>query len=124
MPDKNGWYEYSAEAFAQARGEQKVVVVDFTAEWDINNKLLRVTVLEKEPVKSALQQPHVVKLSANLTADGAVGWKKLEELGENGIPLLTIYSSGEEKPWKSNAYQAEDVLKALEAAGQAVASAR
>jgi thiol:disulfide interchange protein DsbD len=124
MPDKNGWYEYSAEAFAQARSEQKVVVVDFTAEWDINCKALSAAVLWRDPVKQALNEPHIAKFSIDLTADTSPGWKKLEELGETGIPLLAIYTPGEATPWKSSAFRSDDVLKALEAAGQAVASAR
>ncbi len=123
-PDKNGWYEYSTAAFAQARSEQKVVVLDFTAEWDINCKALSAAVLRQDPVKQALNEPHIAKFSIDLTADTSPGWKKLEELGETGIPLLAIYTPGEATPWKSNAFRSDDVLKALEAAGQVVASAR
>lgn len=123
-PDAHGWHEYSAEAFASAREAGQVVVVDFTAEWDLSVKMLRATVLTREPVKSALATPYITKLSIDLTSESAPGWTELEKLGETGIPLLAIYTPGEATPWKSHAYSPDDVLKALEAAGQAVASAR
>ena len=123
-PDERGWYEYSTDAFLHARREQKVVVVDFTAEWDLTCKLFSATVLWKDPVKQALDQPHIAKFAIDLTSETSPGWEKLKELGETGIPLLAIYTPGEEKPWISRAYRSADVLKALETAGQAVASAR
>jgi hypothetical protein len=37
----------------------------------------------------------------------------LRDLGRTGIPLLAIYTPGEESPWLANAYTADQVMAAL-----------
>lgn len=110
------WIDFTDARFQEARAANKIVVLDFTAEWCINCKVLKATVLGKEPVKSALAQPGTVLLTVDLTSRLAPGWAKLEKLGRTGIPLLVIYTPGVDEPWLANAYTPEMVTDALKAA--------
>lgn len=116
------WIDYNAGLFEQARRENKIIVMDFTAEWCINCKVLKAGVLERDPVKGGLTQDDVVLFTVDLTSDSAAGWKTLEDLGETGIPLLVIYTPGNNTPWKANAYTSAQVMTALSAARNAAST--
>lgn len=107
------WAPYSPQAVAAARAEGKVIVLDFTAEWCLNCKALKAAVLDREPVKSKLRDKNIALFLVDLTATEAPGWKRLEELGQTGIPLLAIYTPGEAQPWLANNYTADTVMAAV-----------
>jgi thiol:disulfide interchange protein len=113
------WIDYSPELLEKARAEGYTVVLDFTAEWCLNCKALKAAVLNREPVKGALASDKVVSMTVDLTSTKAPGWKKLNELGQTGIPLLVVYGPGLEEPWQANAYTSQQVLDALARAGGA-----
>jgi thiol:disulfide interchange protein DsbD len=110
------WLPYTEQAFREGLAAGDVVVIDFTADWCINCQVLKATVLDREPVKSALRAAGVLPLLADNTSDEAPGWTKLEELGQTGIPLLVIYGPGLAEPWMANAYTSGGVIAAIEAA--------
>jgi thiol:disulfide interchange protein len=113
------WREYDPVAFDAAIREGKVVVIDFTAEWCLNCKVLEATVLARDDVERSLTHPGVVAFKADLTSRRAPGWAKLKDLGEVGIPLLAVFGPGLEQPWKSNAYTPDQVISAVERGGKA-----
>jgi thiol:disulfide interchange protein DsbD len=117
------WIDYTAKRMEAARAAGKVVVVDFTAEWCFNCKAIKALVLDKAPVKPALAQPDVVLLTADLTSDAAPGHALMAQLGQTGIPLLAIYSPGQDQPWLANAYTSDQVIAALDRA-RTLATAR
>jgi len=111
------WNQYSPEAFANAREDGNIVVLDFTAEWCLICKALKATVLDRDPVRSQLNDDGVIKFTVDLTANSAPGWSFLrEDLGQTGIPLLAIYTPGKDEPWLGNSYTAQQVLAALDSA--------
>jgi len=110
------WQPYAPDVFERSLADGKVVVVNFTAEWCLNCKTLEAVVLSREDVKAALSAEGVVALKADLTSDKAPGWKLLSDLGEVGIPLLSIHGPGFERPFKSNAYGAATVIEQVAAA--------
>lgn len=120
------WIDYSPGLLDKAIGEGKTVVLDFTAEWCLNCKALKATVLNRSPVKPLLESDDVVMLRVDLTSTKAPGWAKLRSLGETGIPLLVVYGPGTDEPWKGNAYTSKQVVDAVERArgGEGFAEAR
>lgn len=93
-----------------------MVVLDFTAEWCINCKILKASVLNRDPVRTALGSKDVVSFTVDLTSTEAPGWRMLRDLGRTGIPLLVIYTPGVDEPWQANAYTPQQVMEALDAA--------
>jgi len=117
------WNRYTPAAFASARAEGYVVVLDFTAEWCINCKALKAAVLNPDPVRSLLKSDDIVSFTVDLTDSRDPGWGFLRELGHTGIPVLAVYTPGRDTPWTSNAYTARQVLDALaQARAERVAS--
>jgi len=112
------WNPYTPERFQAARDAGKTVVVDFTAEWCINCKALKATVLDDQPVKGRLEDDEsIVTFTADNSARSAAGWALMKELGQTGIPLLAIWGPAdpENMPWQSTAYTSNQVMSAVEA---------
>ena len=111
------WVYYTPERFATAVAEDKVVVLDFTAEWCLNCKTLEATVLQTERVVAALDRPDVVPMKIDLTGDNPDGREKLIEAARRTIPLLVVYDRNGNEVWKSDAYTPSQVLEAIAEAG-------
>lgn len=110
----NFWIPWTAETEADALAEGKTVVMDFTAEWCLNCKALKATVLNVNPVKSELLAGDVVPLTVDLTSDQSPGWARLRELGQTGIPTLVVQGPGSGgSPWVANAYTPDQVMRAV-----------
>ena len=113
------WNPFDPILFEIAREQGKIVVVDFTAEWCINCKALKATVLDVNPVKSRLADSlDIVMFTADNTSRTADGWELMRQIGQTGIPLLAIWSPSDpfEKPWVSTAYTSSQVMEALDQA--------
>lgn len=110
------WIGYSETLHKKALAEGKTVVLDFTAEWCLNCKTLKAAVLDRAPVKPALESADAVLFEVDLTSTKAPGWEKLRAFGQIGIPLLVVQGPGLKEPWLSNAYTSDQVMKALESA--------
>ena len=111
------WNPYSPARFEAARADGKIVMVDFTAEWCINCKVLKAQVLDVDPVKTRLAEDDaIVIFTADNTSRHAPGWVLMRELGQTGVPLLAIWGpdDGLTAPWKSTAYTSGQVMTAIE----------
>lgn len=118
------WVEYSQERLDRALKAGKIVVIDFTADWCINCKFLKATVLDRDPLHSRLVRDDVVMLEADLTSSRAEGNAKMKELGQTGIPLLVVYSPTQAEPfWLGNAYTGQQVVEVIDRAAEAVRAA-
>jgi thiol:disulfide interchange protein len=120
------WVGYTPQRLAEAVAKQKVIVLDFTAEWCLTCKALEAGVLHRPEVVALLKRPDVVPLRVDLTGRNDAGKAKLKELGWVGIPLLVIQGPSAPEPVKYDAYTPEMVIAALAKAGgwsQATASA-
>lgn len=113
------WREYAPEEVDAARAAGKVVVLDFTAEWCLNCKVLEATVLSQTQVIDALSAPNVAAFRVDLTSRKAAGWQRLKDLGEVGIPLLAILPANGAEPFKSNSYTPDVVVGAIRSAAAA-----
>lgn len=112
------WREYDPAEYDRAIADGKTVVLDFTAEWCINCKILEASVLATDDVRAAIKQPAVVAFKADVTARNAPGWARLKTFDRNGIPLLVITGPGLSEPWLSEAYTPTSVIEAVSRATQ------
>ncbi len=105
---------YSDELLEKSLKEGKVVVLEFTANWCANCKVLEGTVLHTPEVAAAMRDENVVPIKVDLSSDKfKVGWDRLKSLGFGGPPLLAIYKPGDDlkKPMmKSNWYTITEVV--------------
>lgn len=110
------WVAYTPERFEEARATNKVVVLDFTAEWCLNCKALEHGVLHRAEVVTALTSAGVVPMRVDLSGKNAAGSEKLKSLNWVGIPLLAISGPGQVEPLKFDTYTSQTVLEAIQKA--------
>ncbi|MCC5785939.1 MAG: thioredoxin family protein [Phycisphaerales bacterium] len=107
------WLDYSPALLEKARDEERTIVMHFTAEWCLICQVNKRTILDRDPVRSAVREDGIISIVVNLDSDHAPGWDLMAELGQTGIPLLVVEGPGLERPWMSNGYTPEQVLAAL-----------
>jgi thiol:disulfide interchange protein len=107
------WIGYTPERLTQQLSDNKVVVLDFTAEWCLTCKLQEAAVLHKSEIVALLNHPEVVPMKVDLTGNNVPGRAKLKELNWVGIPLLAIYGPKATDPIKYDAYTTDMVKDAI-----------
>ncbi len=112
------WAYYTPQRFEQAQHEDQVVVMDFTAEWCLNCKVLEQSVLYDPRVVEALQQPGVVPMKVDITGNNAEGNRMLRQVDRLTIPLLVVFTPDGKEAFKSDFYTVDQVVSAIKAAQQ------
>ena len=84
------WQPYSKSAFDSAQSSGRMVIVDFTADWCVNCKVLEATVLQSETVLTLLDEKQVVSLMGDCTRKGEA-LELLMQLGPFQVPTLAIF---------------------------------
>jgi len=115
-PSDIPWVYYTPDRFEEVKAGGNVVMMDFTADWCINCKVLERTVLETQPVIDAVAAGDVVAMKVDLTGDNPAGWQLLNDAGRVAIPLLVVYTPDGERQFTSEFYTAGQVVKAIDAA--------
>jgi thiol:disulfide interchange protein len=114
------WLPYNPARLKAALASGKVVVADFTADWCINCKVLKRTILDREPVRSRLQKDDVILLEVDCTSKTSPGSAFLKELKQTGVPVLVVYGPGIKDPLVYNSYLPDTVIDAIQQASPKV----
>lgn len=118
------WQRFSPQALEDAGKAGNVAVIDFTAEWCINCKVLKKTVLESGTVAPVLIESDVVLLKAD-TGVNELAQAKLTSIGRSSIPYLVVIAPSGEVVFESDAYTRQQVVDAVrKAQGKSVAAAQ
>jgi thiol:disulfide interchange protein DsbD len=88
------WKPYSKSALETALESNKVVIVDFTADWCVNCKALESMVLQSEPILALLDEKQIVSLTGDCTREGEA-MELLLQLGSFQVPTLAIFDPAE-----------------------------
>ncbi|MDX1708013.1 MAG: cytochrome c biogenesis protein CcdA, partial [Desulfobacterales bacterium] len=107
------WVHYTPDRFEEALKKNKVVVMDFTAEWCLNCKALEEGVLHQRQVIDALAQETVVPMKVDITGNNPAGKIKLKVVGSLTVPLLVVFSPDGQTVFKSDFYTVDQVLEAI-----------
>jgi len=107
------WVYYTPQRFSEASGDNKVIVMVFTAEWCLNCKALEQGVFKDKKLVNLLASRKIVPLKVDITGHNPAGKAKLKEVGTLTIPLLVVFSPTGEQVFKSDFYTAEQVYKAV-----------
>lgn len=86
------WRPYDEAVLQDAVDDGQSVVLEFTADWCVNCKVLERTTLQDELVIARLNAPDVLAMRVDLTSsDNEAGWLKLRRFGIRGIPFTAVY---------------------------------
>ncbi len=107
------WEYYTPELLQEKLDEGDVVVIEFTAEWCLNCKLLESTVLHSPRVVDAFEAEDVTPIKVDLTGNNVSGNALLHEVGGLRIPLLIIMGPDGEEDFRGDFYTVEQVLDAI-----------
>ncbi len=92
------WLPYSERRLERLIGDNRTVLVDFTADWCLTCKTLEATVLNTQEVRDLLRANGVVTLQADWTDGDAEIGRKLESLGSKQVPVVAIFPAGGAQP--------------------------
>jgi thiol:disulfide interchange protein DsbD len=107
------WVYYSPQRFEAAAGNNKIVVMVFTAEWCLNCKALEQGVLINPKIVEILAREDVVPMKVDITGNNPAGKAKLREVGNLTIPLLVIFSPDGRQEFRSDFYTVDQVYDAI-----------
>lgn len=93
-PQAKEWQDFTPKDFFSEL-QQKRMVVDFTADWCPNCKVLERTVLTPENRARWEKEFNVLFIKVDLTNEDAEKQKFLESLGSSSIPVVAIFPKGE-----------------------------
>ena len=113
---KTDWIPFSSEAVAAAKSKNKILVLDFTAEWCLNCKALESAVLDSVDVATALAQSDVAAIKVDITSRKSNGWNLLHDYDRVSIPLLVVQDAKGKVILKSDAYTRAQVVEAIQSA--------
>jgi thiol:disulfide interchange protein len=92
------WEPWSPAAVAQARGEGRPVLVDFTAKWCLTCNTIVKPALESTSVREKLRELNAVALLGDYTAFPDNINEELNRFGRAGVPLVLVYPKNAQEP--------------------------
>jgi thiol:disulfide interchange protein len=110
---------FSLSLLLENNKKEKISIVDFTAEWCPNCKLVEKTSLFTEKVVKSITQNNIEFLTADMTRENPDASDLLTKLGSRSIPFLAVFPAGRtffEPICLRDIYSEKDVLKAIEIA--------
>jgi thiol:disulfide interchange protein DsbD len=110
------WIYYTPDRFQESIKHRKIVVMDFTAEWCLNCKVLEEGVLHDQRIVNLLAQGNIVPMKVDITGNNPAGKAKLKAVGSLTVPLLVVFSPDGNPVFKSDFYTVDQVLVAVEQA--------
>jgi thiol:disulfide interchange protein DsbD len=96
--------------------QNKIVVMDFTAEWCLNCKALEESVLHDRKITALLADEDIVPMKVDITGNNPAGKAKLKAVGSLTVPLLVVFSSTGKPVFKNDFYTVGQVLGAVKQA--------
>jgi thiol:disulfide interchange protein len=84
------WKPYTLSAFESARALKQPILIDFTADWCVNCKVLEAAVLKTDSVQKLLNEKQIVSLVADCTHQGDAT-ELLKKLGSEQVPVLALF---------------------------------
>ena len=90
---KNEENTFSVQKLNSLRSEQKMVFLNFTADWCITCKVNEAIALNQEKVKKILDEKNIIYLKADWTRKDPEIASMLASYGRTGVPLYLLFPS-------------------------------
>ena len=91
---ESDWTPFSVAEFKENWGK-KPIIIDFTADWCANCKVLENTVLTKERLKEWAERYDAVFIQADITHDNPAAQAMLQALDSASIPVVALFPADE-----------------------------
>lgn len=88
------WQVLDTQLIKDNVAQGNVVFVDVTADWCVTCQANKLGVLLQEPIHSALQQSHIVRLRGDWTVRSDSVTEYLQSFGQYGVPFNVVYGPG------------------------------
>ena len=85
------WSQFDRAAIARYVSRGQVVFVDVTADWCVTCKVNKALVIERDPVRTALNSPDVIAMQADWTRPDDKIAQFLQDNNRYGIPFNAVY---------------------------------
>ncbi|WP_305969763.1 MULTISPECIES: protein-disulfide reductase DsbD family protein [Mameliella] len=119
------WIPFDRGEIARRVSDGEVVFVDVTADWCLTCKANKALVIERDPVRKALESEGVTAMMADWTRPDERIARYLESYGRYGIPFNAVYGpAAPEGIVLSELLTSADVMDALARAGTAALAQR
>lgn len=117
--EQDEWTLFSRQKLDAALADGKTVLVDFTADWCMNCKVLESTVLKSETIEKLLGEKGIVTMTADWTSrdktsDGREVGEMLRQYGGEQVPVVMIFSPGSEPTILRGLFTAETLAEAIQ----------
>jgi thiol:disulfide interchange protein DsbD len=90
---KNEENAFSAQKLSSLRSEQRMVFLNFTADWCITCKVNEAIALDRDKVKKVLDEKNIIYLKADWTRKDPEIASMLASYGRTGVPLYLLFPS-------------------------------
>ena len=90
---KNEENAFSAQKLSSLRSEQRMVFLNFTADWCITCKVNEAIALDQDKVKKVLDEKNIIYLKADWTRKDPEIASMLASYGRTGVPLYLLFPS-------------------------------
>lgn len=88
------WSNFEEQGFLAGLGKERILV-DFTADWCPNCKVLEMTTLSSKNLAVWKKRYGLTLLQADMTRDNPAAQALLRKLGSQSIPVVAIFAAGE-----------------------------
>ncbi len=94
---KIDWQDYNAAVIAQAREQNRPVLIKFTADWCTNCTVLDLTVYKKDGIADLIKGKHVLAVRADTTERDFQATKDMNNIyGQSSLPVTILLLPGKE----------------------------
>lgn len=111
------WQAYSPELLAETRARGALHLLEFTADWCINCKVLERTVYQETSVAEAVQRARMVPIQVDVTESHPERDALLGQMGGHALPFAAIVNgNGEVVARFTGLFEAGSLVKAIDSA--------
>ncbi len=113
------WQAYRPALEIQAQRQERPYLVEFTADWCINCKVLEQTVYRDSGIAALLRKRHFLAMRVDLTRSNRQGEALLAHFGGHALPFAVVVDpAGEPVKRFTGLFSADELKSALERSGQ------
>lgn len=111
------WRTFDRQALQAAHEDGQIVLVEFTAAWCVECRILEATTWDDPSLADELDRRNVAAFQGDITVEGTPAWEMLKLQLQGNPPLTVIWPPGDRPPIRLvGLYSREQLLSALDAA--------